>query len=286
MTNGGTAERALSGHAGRAEADAADAEAARITATLAALPSNDPRREMLRRQAITAWAPLARRLARRYAIRPGTLEDTEQTAIIGLIKAVDRFEPDLGGDFVAYVIPTIVGELKRYFRDHGWMIRVPRRLHDLHLKIKEANARLPHQLGRRPTITDIAHDLQCSDEEIIEGWEGGYAYRPASLSNPTSTCSGQELGDTLGAQACAVLAPETASELEESAGKPCAQAVLDEDLPMPGPVADTAVYGQWAQVRLSDDTVFLGVFGDGWRVVAAGCSAQGDQPYHCTLQGV
>jgi hypothetical protein len=88
-----------------------------------------------------------------------------------------------------------------------------------------------------------------------------------------------------GAQACAMLAPETVSELEESAGKPCAQAILDEDLPEPGGVTDTAVYGQWAQVRLSGDTVFLGVFGGGWRVVAAGCSPRGDQPYDCTLQG-
>jgi hypothetical protein len=88
-----------------------------------------------------------------------------------------------------------------------------------------------------------------------------------------------------GAQACAVLAPDTASELEDSAGKPCPQAILDEDLPKPEAVTGTAVYGQWAQVRLSDDTIFLGVFADGWRVVAAGCRSQGDQPYDCTLQG-
>jgi hypothetical protein len=88
-----------------------------------------------------------------------------------------------------------------------------------------------------------------------------------------------------GAQACAVLAPDTAAELQESAGKPCPQAILDEDLPKSGAVTGTAVYGQWAQVRLADDTVFLAVFADGWRVVAAGCSAQGDQPYNCTLQG-
>jgi hypothetical protein len=87
------------------------------------------------------------------------------------------------------------------------------------------------------------------------------------------------------AQACAVLAPETVSKLEDSAGKPCTEAILDEDLPKPGAVTGTAVYGQWAQVRLSDDTIFLAVFDHGWRVVAAGCSARGDQPYDCTLQG-
>jgi hypothetical protein len=88
-----------------------------------------------------------------------------------------------------------------------------------------------------------------------------------------------------GAAACAVLAPGTTAELEESAGKPCPEAILDEDLPEPGPVDRTAVYGQWAQVRLATDTVFLGVFPGGWRVVAAGCDARGDRPYDCTLQG-
>ena len=88
-----------------------------------------------------------------------------------------------------------------------------------------------------------------------------------------------------GTRACAVLAPDTASELEKSAGKPCPQAILDEDLPKPAVVAGAAVYGQWAQVRFADDTIFLGVFADGWRVVAAGCTAQGDRPYDCTLQG-
>lgn len=107
---GRTTDHALLHSAGRVEAEAADAEAARITATLAALPATDPRRETVRRQAITPWTPLACRLARRYATRPGTLRDIEQTAMIGLIKAVDRFEPAVGADFVAYAIPTIVEE--------------------------------------------------------------------------------------------------------------------------------------------------------------------------------
>lgn len=88
-----------------------------------------------------------------------------------------------------------------------------------------------------------------------------------------------------GADACAVLAPDTISELEESAGKPCPVAVLEQDLPAPGAVTATAVYGQWAQVRLSEDTVFLGVFPDGWRVVAAGCTPRTERPYDCVLQG-
>jgi RNA polymerase sigma-B factor len=181
----------------RAEADAVDAQAARILAAMKAMPLTDPRRERTRRQAITAWTPLARRLARRYATRPGTLDDIEQTAVLGLIKAVDRFDPDLGVEFVGYAIPTIVGELKRYFRDHGWAIRVPRRLHDVYLRIAEANTRLAVTLGRRPSVIDIAHDLRLSQEEIIEGMEGGHAHQPASLSASISA-DGQVLGDTIG----------------------------------------------------------------------------------------
>jgi hypothetical protein len=89
-----------------------------------------------------------------------------------------------------------------------------------------------------------------------------------------------------GEAACATLAPDTASGVEQSNdGKPCAQAILDEDLPKPGTVTGTSVYGQWAQVRLSDDTVFLAVFRNGWRVVAAGCEPRASRPYDCQVQG-
>ncbi|MDH6463623.1 hypothetical protein M2302_003818 [Micromonospora sp. A200] len=88
-----------------------------------------------------------------------------------------------------------------------------------------------------------------------------------------------------GPAACALLAPDTAAELEQSADKPCAEAILEEDLPGPGSVSGSRVYGQWAQVQLSGDMVFLAVFPGGWRVVAVGCTARGDGPYDCVLQG-
>ena len=88
-----------------------------------------------------------------------------------------------------------------------------------------------------------------------------------------------------GTAACGALAPDTLAELEESAGQSCAEAILDEDLPQPGEVEQSRVYGQWAQVRLTGDTVFLGVFPGGWRVVAAGCTPRGERPYDCDLQG-
>jgi hypothetical protein len=88
-----------------------------------------------------------------------------------------------------------------------------------------------------------------------------------------------------GPAACATLAPETLAELEQSAGTACAEAILDQDLPEPGAVEQSRVYGQWAQVRLTGDTVFLAVFPGGWRVVAAGCTPRGERPYDCELQG-
>ncbi|MEV6595612.1 hypothetical protein AB0M36_01985 [Actinoplanes sp. NPDC051346] len=87
-----------------------------------------------------------------------------------------------------------------------------------------------------------------------------------------------------GAAACATLAPDTLAEIE-SDGQPCASAILDEDLPSPGEVTGTEVYGQWAQVRLSGDTMFLAAFPGGWRVVAAGCTARGERPYDCVVKG-
>ncbi|MEV4537516.1 hypothetical protein AB0J82_27435 [Asanoa sp. NPDC049518] len=88
-----------------------------------------------------------------------------------------------------------------------------------------------------------------------------------------------------GEGACATLAPETLADVEKSADAPCAQAILDEDLPGPGKVMTTNVYGQWAQVRMDNDTVFLAVFPGQWRVVAAGCQPRGDRPYDCAVQG-
>jgi RNA polymerase sigma-B factor len=123
-----------------------------------------------------------------------------QTATVGLIKAVDKFDPDRGVDFAGYAIPTIIGEIKRHFRDRTWSVRVPRRLQELRLAITEANSTLTHTLGRSPTVTDISVHLGVTEEEVLEGLEGARAYNATSLSTPISADGTTELGDTLGGE--------------------------------------------------------------------------------------
>jgi RNA polymerase sigma-B factor len=175
--------------------------AAELLQALAALPAHHPSRAALREKTIEAWLPLAHHLAHRYSGRGEPTDDLTQTAAIGLIKAVDKFDPTRGVDFAGYAIPTIIGELKRHFRDRTWDIRVPRRLQELRLSISEANSALLQTLGRSPTVTDIAAHLNLTDEEVLEGLEGARAYNAVSLSTPTGDGErATELGDMLGAE--------------------------------------------------------------------------------------
>jgi RNA polymerase sigma-B factor len=169
-------------------------------AALAAAPAGHPDRDRLRDRAIEAWLPLARHLAHRYSGRGEPTDDLIQTATVGLIKAVDKFDPERGVDFAGYAIPTIIGEIKRHFRDRTWSIRVPRRLQELRLAITEANSTLTHTLGRSPTVADIATHLGVTEEEVLEGLEGARAYNATSLSTPISADGSTELGETLGGE--------------------------------------------------------------------------------------
>jgi RNA polymerase sigma-B factor len=178
----------------------ADAHAIDLINAYAAGDPADPSRTLLRDEAIAAWLPMAERLARRYAYRPESLEDLTPTATVGLIKAVDRFDPARGADFVGYAFPTIVGELKRYFRDRTWSVRVPRRLQEMRTAIYHANSTLTQSLGRAPTIADIAAHLGVDEEKVIEGLEGAQAYRAASLNVPVGEEGSVEFGDLLGAE--------------------------------------------------------------------------------------
>lgn len=138
-------------------------------------------RHQVREALINGYLPLAEHLARRFAGRGEPLDDLIQVATIGLINAVDRFEPDRGSHFLSFAIPTITGELRRYFRDHGWSTRVPRRVKDLYLAVRSALVDLSQRLGRSPRPSEIADQLGIPTEKVIEALHAGEAYRSSSL---------------------------------------------------------------------------------------------------------
>jgi RNA polymerase sigma-B factor len=125
--------------------------------------------------------PLVEHCARRFRNRGEPFEDLVQVGTIGLIKSIDRFDTERGVEFSTYATPTIIGEIKRYFRDKGWAIRVPRRLQELRMQIGAATADLNQSLGRSPTMSELAEAIGCSVEEIVEGIESSNAYSALSL---------------------------------------------------------------------------------------------------------
>jgi RNA polymerase sigma-B factor len=138
----------------------------------------------LRDQLVRAHLGLAEFLARRFANRGEPLEDLVQVASLALVKAVSRFDPDRGIEFSTFATHTIVGELKRHFRDRGWAIRAPRRMQELYLQLGEAVNSLSQELGRSPTIAELAVELGASEEDVLEALEAGQAYRFVSLDAP------------------------------------------------------------------------------------------------------
>ena len=144
----------------------------------------ESRDDKLRAELIEAHLGLAEFLARRFSNRGEPLDDLVQVASTGLIKAVDRFEPERGLEFSTYATHTIVGELKRHFRDKGWAVRVPRRMQELHLRLGQIVSQLNQDLGRSPTIAEIAQSASVSEEEVLEAMEAGQAYRFASIDAP------------------------------------------------------------------------------------------------------
>jgi len=151
---------------------------------LASTSADDPAHRRARDDLVTLHLPLVSFLARRFRDRGEPLDDLVQVGTIGLIKAVDRFDPERGVEFSTYATPTIVGEIKRHFRDKGWAIRVPRRLQELRLSIGSATAELSQASGRTPTVAEIAAHLGISEDDVIEGLEGAQAYSTSSLDAP------------------------------------------------------------------------------------------------------
>ena len=149
-------------------------------------------RDTARDELVHLHLPLVEHCARRFRNRGEPFEDLVQVGTIGLIKSIDRFDSDRGVEFSTYATPTIIGEIKRYFRDKGWAIRVPRRLQELRMQIGAASAELTQTLGRSPTPRELAENLHCTVEEIVEGIESSNAY--ATLSLDASDGNGEEGG--------------------------------------------------------------------------------------------
>ena len=146
-----------------------------------------------RERLIEQYLPLVRSLARRYANRGEQLEDLVQVGCIGLIKAIDRFDVDRGVELTTYATPNIIGEIKRHFRDKGWSVRVPRGLQELNVQISKLIEQLTVQLGRSPTIPELAEAAGVEEEAVLEALESGRAYSSVSLSTGASSDEDGEL---------------------------------------------------------------------------------------------
>jgi RNA polymerase sigma-B factor len=168
----------------RAARDAEDRELIRR-----AQQDPDPR---VRAETVEAFMPLAKSLARRYHRGEEPLEDLEQVAALGLLKAIKGFNPDRGSAFASFAVPTIVGELRRHFRDKGWAIRVPRDLQELALAVQRKADILNTELGRPPTVEQLAEKLGRDVEDVLEAREALRAMRPASLDRPSQAAEDED----------------------------------------------------------------------------------------------
>ena len=133
---------------------------------------------------VERFLPLARQLARRYQRGGEPLDDLVQVASLGLLKAIDRFDPRRETAFSSFAVPTILGELKRHFRDKGWSVRVPRDLQELAVKVDRVGDQMSRELGRAPTPAEIAETIGVSAEQVLEAREAAGAYRAVSLDRP------------------------------------------------------------------------------------------------------
>jgi RNA polymerase sigma-B factor len=165
----------------------------------ARLPSGHPGRAALRERAIEAGLPLARQLAARYRGRGEPLDDLYQVAAVALIKAVDGYDPTRPVAFTSYAVPTITGAHKRHFRDATWRLRVPRRIQELAITLGPASANLTQQLGRSPTLTELAAHLGAAEHDIAVALAAWQAYQPASLDAPSAADGQTALIETIGA---------------------------------------------------------------------------------------
>ena len=180
---------------------------------------HDAEYERLRDELVVVHLNLVRFLAVRFANRGEPLDDLVQVGTVGLLKAIDRFDLERGVEFTTYATPTIVGEIKRYFRDKGWAVKVPRRLQELNLAVNRASDKLAIELGRSPTVAELAEHLKAGEDEILEAQELGQAYNLLSLDSEVSgetDKKSQTLADTVGVSDAGLELLEDRANLERA----------------------------------------------------------------------
>ncbi|MGR6973780.1 RNA polymerase sigma factor SigF [Streptomyces cynarae] len=192
---------------------------------LASLPQG-PERDALRDEIVEAWLPMAERLAGRFRSRGESFEDLRQVAFLGLVKAVDRYDPERGHAFESYAVPTVTGEIKRHFRDHMWTLHVPRRVQDLRNRVRFAVQDLSQTIsGRRPTVAEIAEHANMSEEDVLVGLEALESFTALSLdAELPGSEDGYSLGDSLGSPD-----PALDTVVDREAVKPRIQALPERE---------------------------------------------------------
>jgi RNA polymerase sigma-B factor len=179
--------------------DPGNGETEQLLKQLRDMPADDPRCEGLRAQVVARHMGLARGIARRYANRGEPVEDLEQAALVGLVKAINGFDPELGFEFLAYARPMMNGEVKRHFRDLTWAVRVPRKVQEGRIELNQAVTALSQRLSRPPTMTELAAELALSMDDLADLMAAAAAYSALSLSLPDGADENRTLADTLGA---------------------------------------------------------------------------------------
>jgi RNA polymerase sigma-B factor len=168
-----------------------------------------------RDELVERFLPLAMRLAQRYHRGAEPLDDLVQVASVGLLKAIDRFDPERGTAFSSFAVPTIAGELKRHFRDKGWALKVPRDLQELTQRVGGTTERLVHELGRAPSVAEIADTLGITSEQVLEAREAATAFAADSLDRPAGDDpDAASVGDALGADEPGYVQAEQSATLE------------------------------------------------------------------------
>ncbi|GGN20621.1 SigB/SigF/SigG family RNA polymerase sigma factor [Streptomyces fuscichromogenes] len=199
-------------------------DTARDFLRLAELPAG-PERRALRDELVELWLPMAERIAVRFRGRGETLEDLEQVAALGLVKAVDRYDPARGRAFEAYAVPTITGEIKRHFRDHMWTLHVPRRVQELRNRVRAALRELEQTTpGHAPSVAEIAARTRLTESEVRAGMEALECYSALSLDAEVPGGDGYALADTLGGA-------DPGYDLvdDRTAAEPCLQGLPERD---------------------------------------------------------